>query len=53
LPEHVFKTLFDVFISKKHILVVSLVAVTLPMLSNSRRSSPVMNAHLPIDKAGG
>jgi hypothetical protein len=27
--------------------------VTLRMMSNSRRSSPVINAHLPIDQAGG
>jgi hypothetical protein len=45
--------LMSLFIKKKHILVVSLVAVTLPLLSNSQRSSPVMNAHLPEDKAGG
>jgi hypothetical protein len=28
-------------------------AVTLQMMSNSRRSSLVINAHLPIDQAGG
>jgi hypothetical protein len=27
--------------------------VTLQMMSNSRRSSPVINARLPIDQAGG
>jgi hypothetical protein len=41
------------FNSKKHALAVSLIAVTLQMMSNSRRSSPVINAHLPVDQAGG
>jgi hypothetical protein len=27
--------------------------VTLRMTSNNRRSSPVINSHLPIDQAGG
>jgi hypothetical protein len=27
--------------------------VTLQMMSNNRRSSPVINAHLLIDQAGG
>jgi hypothetical protein len=34
-------------------LTVSHMTVTLQMMSNSRRSSPVINAHLPIDQAGG
>jgi hypothetical protein len=44
---------FYVLILKKHVLTVSLMAVTLRMMSNSRGSSPVINAHLPIDQAGG
>jgi hypothetical protein len=32
---------------------VSHMTVTLLMMSNSRRSSPVINSHLPIDQAGG
>jgi hypothetical protein len=31
---------------------VSHMTVTLRMMSNSHRSSPVINAHLPIDQAG-
>ncbi len=38
------------FILKKHVLTVSHGTVTLRMMSNSLRSSLVINAHLPIDK---
>jgi hypothetical protein len=51
-----FLTIFNVFsvlIIKKHVLTVSHMTVTLRMMSKSRRSSPVINAHLPIDQAGG
>ncbi len=44
---------FYVLILKKHVLTVSHLTVTLRMMSNSRRSSPVINAHLPIDQADG
>jgi hypothetical protein len=44
---------FYVLIKKKHVLTVSHMTVTLRMMSNSRRSSPVIDAHLPIDQAGG
>jgi hypothetical protein len=50
-----FLTLFNLFIcfnSKKHVLTVSHMIVTLGMMSNSLRSSPVINAHLPRDQAG-
>ncbi len=49
-------TLFSVFLcfnSKKHVLTVSPMTVTLRMMSNSHRSSLVINAHLPIDQGGG
>jgi hypothetical protein len=39
---------FYVLILKKHVLTVHM-TVTLRMMSNSRKSSPVINAHLPID----
>jgi hypothetical protein len=48
-----FSTSFYGLILKKHNLTVSHMAVTLRMMSNSRRSSLVINAHLPIDHAGG
>jgi hypothetical protein len=50
-----FLTLFNVFLcfnSKKHVLMVSIMTLTLQMMSNSCRSSPVINTHLPIDQAG-
>ncbi len=34
-------------------MTVSHMTVGLQMMSNSCRSSPVINAHLPIDQAGG
>jgi hypothetical protein len=55
LPEHIL-TLFNVFLCfnpKKHVLTVSHMEVTLLMMSNSCRSTKVINAHLPIDQAGG
>jgi hypothetical protein len=51
-----FLTLLNVYLcfnSKKHVLTVSHMTVTQRMMSNSRRSSPLINAHLPIDQAGG
>jgi hypothetical protein len=47
-----FRRLFHVLIVKKHVLAVSLMGVILQMMSNSRQSSLVINAHLPIDQAG-
>jgi hypothetical protein len=47
-----FSKSFYHLILKKHVLTVSHMTVTLRMMSNNRRSSPVINAHLPIDKAG-
>ncbi len=51
-----FFTIFNIFLCsnlKKHVLTVSHMTVTLRMMRNSCRSSPVINAHLPIDQAGG
>jgi hypothetical protein len=49
-----FKTLFDflrvLILKKKQFLAVSVMAVTLQMMSNSRRSLPAINAHLLIDQ---
>ncbi len=44
---------FFVLILKKHVLMVSHMKVTLRMMSNRRRSSPVINAHMLIGQAGG
>jgi hypothetical protein len=52
-PFQLFSTSFYVLIIKKYVLTVSHMTVTLQMMSNIRRSSPVINAHLPIDQAGG
>jgi hypothetical protein len=41
------------FNAKKHVLADSLMVVSLQMMSNNRRPSLVINAHLPIDQAGG
>jgi hypothetical protein len=48
-----FLTSFSCFHSLTKVLAVSLMAVTLQMMSNSHRSSLVINAHLPMDQAGG
>jgi hypothetical protein len=55
LPEHIFSSFQRLlcFTSKKRVLTVSHLTITLRMMSNSRRFSPVINAHLPIDQAGG
>jgi hypothetical protein len=56
LPEHiltVFNVFFYVLIIKKHVLTVSHMTVTLQIMSNSRRSSLMINAQLPTDQAGG
>jgi hypothetical protein len=56
LPEYIwnaFRRYIQVLIGNKHALAVSHLTVILRMISNSRRSSPVINAHLPIDQAGG
>ncbi len=56
LPEYIcnaFRHYIHVIIGNKHALVVSYLTVTLWMISNNCRSSPVINAHLPIDQAGG
>ncbi len=48
-------TLFNVFLcfnSEKHVLEVYHMTVILQMMSNIRRSSLVINVHLPIDQAG-
>jgi hypothetical protein len=47
-----FRRYIHVIIENKHALAVSHLTVTLRMISNSRRPSPVINAHLPIDQAG-
>jgi hypothetical protein len=49
-------TLYNIFLcfnSKKHVLTVFHMTVTLRIMSNSRRFCLVINAHLPIDQAGG
>jgi hypothetical protein len=48
-----FRHYVHVIIGNKHALAVSHLTVTLQIISNSRRSSPVINAYLPIDQAGG
>ncbi len=48
-----FSTSFYVLILKIHVLMVSHMTVTLRLMSNSHRSSRVINAHLPIDQADG
>jgi hypothetical protein len=56
LPEHMFHSFlrhFRVLISKKYVLAVSHSTVTLGILTDSQRSAPVINSHLPIDQAGG
>ncbi len=56
LPEYIcnaFRCYIHVIIGNKHALVVSPLTVTLRMISNSPGSSPVINAHLLIDQAGG
>jgi hypothetical protein len=47
-----FSMSFSYFICKKHVLSVLHVTVTLRMMSNSCRSVPMINAHLPIDEPG-
>jgi hypothetical protein len=37
---------------KKHVLAVSHLTITLGMMNDSPRSSPVIIAHFPIDQAG-
>ncbi len=53
LKKNSFRRLFHVSILKTHVMAVFLMAVTLLMMINSRRSSSVINAHLMIDQAGG
>jgi hypothetical protein len=55
-PEHIFRYFrvsFHDLLSKNLAAAVSHEAVTLRMMSNNRRSAPVINDHLPIEKASG
>jgi hypothetical protein len=47
-----FSTSYYGLILEKHVLTVSNMTVTLRMISNNRRSSPVITADLPINQAG-
>jgi hypothetical protein len=42
-----------VLICKKQALSVSHLTVTLRMMSNNRRSAPVINDHLPLEETSG
>ncbi len=56
LPEHIFRYFrvsFHDLLFKNQAAAVSHQAVTLRMMSNKRRSAPVINDHLPTEEASG
>ncbi len=55
LPENILThvAIFSCFYFKKHVLAVSYLTITLGMMNDNPRSSPVIIAYFPIDQAGG